>query len=286
MNRSLVLAALMTSAGLVSLAVAPAYRVNALPAPTTRTIYISATNAAGAPVTDLTAKDVTIKEDGKVREVTSLALATDPLDISILVDDHGGGAYQGAVLEILQTLMERARYSISLLNPQADKILDFTNDFDLLQGALNKVGRRGAIAVDDEQLVEAIANAVRDLQRRNAVRPAIVMFTLGGDGGARNPDLVMTQLRRSGASLHVIYLTADKIGQVLGDGPRETGGLSERIGSANAIAPAARKIANTLKSQYALKYVLPDGVKLSDRVSVATSRQGVTLLAPSRIPDR
>jgi len=35
--------------------------------------------------------------------------------------------------------------------------------------------------------------------------------------------------------------------------------------------------------QYLLTYTLPDGVKPADRLSVSTSRKGVTLTAPSRV---
>jgi hypothetical protein len=38
--------------------------------------------------------------------------------------------------------------------------------------------------------------------------------------------------------------------------------------------------------QYVLTYNIPDGVKLNERLSLATSRKGVTLLAPSRLPDK
>jgi hypothetical protein len=35
-----------------------------------------------------------------------------------------------------------------------------------------------------------------------------------------------------------------------------------------------------------LTYTLPDGVKMSDRLSVATSRKGIKLTSPSRISDK
>jgi len=35
-----------------------------------------------------------------------------------------------------------------------------------------------------------------------------------------------------------------------------------------------------------LTYTIPDGVKLSDRLSLTTSRKDVKLLAPTRLPDK
>jgi hypothetical protein len=46
------------------------------------------------------------------------------------------------------------------------------------------------------------------------------------------------------------------------------------------------KIADALLKQYVLTYTLPDGVKPNDKLSLTTSRKGITLLAPSRIPDK
>ena len=53
-----------------------------------------------------------------------------------------------------------------------------------------------------------------------------------------------------------------------------------------AFAAAAVKVADALQYQYLLTYTLPDGVKMSERLSVATSRKGVTLTSPSRIWDK
>ena len=49
------------------------------PAPsqaTTRTVHVSATDSKGAPVTDLTAADITVKDDGKAREVLKVERAS------------------------------------------------------------------------------------------------------------------------------------------------------------------------------------------------------------------
>jgi len=41
-----------------------------------------------------------------------------------------------------------------------------------------------------------------------------------------------------------------------------------------------------LKRQYVIEYTLPDGVKPSERLSVTVKRKGVTLRAPTRVPDK
>jgi hypothetical protein len=73
---------------------------------------------------------------------------------------------------------------------------------------------------------------------------------------------------------------------VLGDGPKESGGRIEEASTGQAIAPAVIRIADSLMNQYQLTYTLPDGVKMSDRLNVSTSRKGIKLTSPSRIADR
>jgi hypothetical protein len=267
---------------LAGLAVVPA----AASAQTTRKVYIAGVDASGAPVTDLTAADIAVKEDGKVREVAGLARATEPLDVHLFVDDQGTGAYQPGVLAFLQALIERANFTIYQFKPQAVKLLDASHDFDGIQAALNALGPRGRVEMRGEQIVEALGTTARALQQSRPARPVIMVFTVGGDSGHANPDIILNQLRHSGASVNVIYLQTAGIGLVLGDSPDDTGGQNIRIGSVNAVGPAVKTITDALLNQYALTYTLPAGVEPSDRVEIGATRAGVTLLAPEWIPER
>src|SRR5436309_12151949 len=61
----------------------------AAPEPRIRIVYVAALNASGAPVTDLTAADFTVKEGGKARDVIRAGPAAAPMHIAILIDDDG-----------------------------------------------------------------------------------------------------------------------------------------------------------------------------------------------------
>jgi hypothetical protein len=74
--------------------------------------------------------------------------------------------------------------------------------------------------------------------------------------------------------------------QVLGDGTKQSGGRRLDVTSTGAMPKAMLQIANELLAQYAITYSLPDGVKPDRRFSVSVKRRGVTLRAPSLIPDR
>jgi hypothetical protein len=258
----------------------------------TRQIYISATDKSGAPVIDLTAADITIKEGGKDRPVESLKPATGPMHVAFLVDDGGSGAFQAAVAQFLDRTLARGQFSITLLNPQASMLVDFTNDPSALRDALGRLGKRGRLQPagtvgDGDQMLDAIDRAAKALQQRKAERAVVVALTLvGGKPDSIEPDNVLESVRASGAMLNVVYLVGADLGMVMGDGPRQSGGRIEEAGNGNGIIPATIRIAESLQTQYVVTYTIPDGTSLSDRVAVSTSRKGIKLTAPTRITAR
>ena len=140
---------------------------------------------------------------------------------------------------------------------------------------------------DGDQLPEAIADAAKALQQRKAERPIVLALTIaGGMLHSVEPNNIMKTIRSTGAALNVVYVTGADLGQVLGDGPRESGGRVEEAPTGQAIAPAMIRIADSLLNQYQLTYTLPDGVKMADRLNVATSRKGIKLTSQSRIADK
>lgn len=260
--------------------------LSATRAETKRTVYIAASDSKGAAITDLTAADFTVKEGGKDASVVSLEPAKEKMDVVLLVDDMGSGAFQPSVLQLLQALLENAQFSIYQFTPQAVKLTDFTSEIPVIQGALDKLGPRGKIDRDGEQLNEAIGASARLLRERKAVRPVIVVFTIAGVGQVRNANFVMDDLHNSGAMLNVMYVNSSDVGQIIGDGPRHSGGRIEMASGVNAFPAAVTRIIDTLTHQYLLTYTLADGVKPANRLSVSTRRKGITLLAPTHIPDR
>ncbi len=116
---------------------------------------------------------------------------------------------------------------------------------------------------------------------------------------------MLDKLRQSGASLHVILVANTalrsqsnpgtaagllgenmNLNEVLGDGPKQSGGRREEIVAATGVTSGTQQLAEILKHQYVIEYSLPDGVKPSDKLAVAVKRKGVTVRAPSRIPDK
>ena len=135
-----------------------------------------------------------------------------------------------------------------------------------------------------EQIAEAVGVAALAAKKREAKRPVLILMTIGGTGAVQSANHIMDQLAESGASLNVVYINNSDVGQVVGDGPRQSGGRLEQAPGINALPAAVQKIIDSLANQYVLTYTLPDGVKPSDRVNIATTRKGINLFAPTRIP--
>ncbi len=280
----------------------------------TRTIYASVTDKNGAALTDLQATDFEIKDGGKTTEIISAAPAQIPLRIALLVADQGTGAFQRGTGQFMQKLLGHAEFALYSVIIQPEKLIDFSHDGRELSNALSRLGPRGR-ETGSAQLLEAIQEATKDVQHEQR-RPAIVVMRLGGEGPTTlNGNDVREALRKSGAVLYAVSAAGAQgsappqargtdavsvqqgqlrdseladgqfaLNQVLGDGAKDSGGRHDQV-IATTHAKAVEQVAEELLHQYEIKYALPDGAKPADKISVSTKRKGVTLHAPSRVPN-
>lgn len=273
--------------------------------PLTRRVFVTVADAKGAPVTDLNAADFVVKEGGKAREVVQAAPAAGLIQIAILVDDNGTGIFRYAVGKFIESLLGRAEFSISTVTGQMLRLVDYTTSAQALSEAIAKLNARPSTN-DGGQLLDGISEAATELTRRKAPRPVIVALTVGGVEHSTLPaNHVLDNLRQSAASLHVISVANSalrsqsdpstaagllgenmNLSEVLGDGPKQSGGRRNEIVAAASVAGGLQQLADALKSQYLVQYALPEGTKPSERLSVSVTRRGVSLRAPTRIPDR
>jgi VWFA-related protein len=271
----------------------------------TRRVYVSAADKSGAPITDLTAADFTVKENGKDQAIVNVGPATGMLQIAILVDDNGTGLFRVGIARFIEALFNRAEFSISTVTGQMLKLVDYTSKAQPLTEAIGKLNARPSTN-DGGQLLDGISEASLELEKREARRPVIVALTVGGQEHSTLPaHHVLDNLRKSGASLHVITVVNDtlrsqpaattaagllgenmNLSEVLGDGPKQSGGYRDEIIAAASVLTGLQQLAESLKRQYVIEYTLPAGVRPSDKLSVSVKRKGVTLRAPTRIPDK
>ena len=279
-----------------------------------RTIYVSATDKNGAAITDMQAADFEIKEGGKPVEIMRVAQPEIPLRVALLIADQGTGAFQLGTARFMQKLLGHAEFELYSIIVQPEKVVDFSHDGAELSAGLKRLGPRGR-ETGSAQLMEAIQQATKDVRHEDR-RPAIVVMRLGGEAPTTIPgNDLREELRQSGAVLYVVsgagaqgsappqargtdavsvqqgqmrdQELADSqfaLNQVLGDGAKDSGGRHDQVVTTTH-AKALEQVAEELLHQYEIKYALADGAKLGDKISVTTKRKGVTLHAPSRVPN-
>ena len=299
---------LALSVGVLQIALAAG--VPAAPSPQVelpaRTVYVTATDKAGGPVPDLTPADFTVKIGGKAREVIHVEPATAPMRIALIVDDNGTGLFRYGVGKFIEKLQGHAEFAISKVTGQTQKIVDYTTDGRELSEAIAVLGARPETA-DGGQLLEGIAETARDFAKRRTRRPIIVALTVGGEEHSTLPaHHVLDELRKSGAALHVISVSASalrstvavqkpaallgenlNLSEVLGEGPKQSGGTRGEIVATAGLVSGLQQLALTLlHSQYAVSYSQTAADKPSEKINVSSRIPGVTVLAPTRIADK
>ena len=278
---------------------------NTPPAARSNTVYVSVVEGPGVPVTDLTAADFAVREDGQPREILRVDTANEPLHLIILVDDNGTGLFRSGLIQFVQQLQGRAHIAVSTVTGQTQKLVDYTPNVDVVTQAIATLSARPATN-DGGQLLEGIFQAAKDHEKRRAARPVILALTVGGEEHSTAPaHQVLDQLAKSRSVLYVIQLTNSalrptvaitqsrqllgenlNLSEVLGEGPKQTGGWRQQIVATTGIVDGLRQLAAELKSQYAVAYSRPPRSKSTERINVSVNRRNVTLRAPSKVPGR
>jgi hypothetical protein len=280
----------------------------------TTTIYVSALDNKGAPVTDLEAAEFEVKGGGKVMEIVRAEPAQIPLRVAVIVSDAGTGGFQASLANFMQKLLGKAEFSLISVITQPELVTDYSSEGAVLKDALRRMGPRGRMPGAGAQLMEAIQDTIKRVPGEGR-RPVILVLRVGGEGVTPvSGDDVREQLQKSGALMYVVSTlgaqrplassartgisteqaqmqdednrtSALNLAQVLGDGSRESGGRHDQVVSTTLI-PSLERVADEILKQYALTCTLPDKVKPNDKLQVSTRRKGTKIQAPSRLPTR
>jgi Ca-activated chloride channel homolog len=261
------------------------------------TVHASVLDGKGAPVTDLTVEDFSIREDNAAREVLKVGPATEPMHIALLVDDSeaatGAIPYmRDALLAFVEAMHDTAQIAIITVGERPTSVTQYTSSLETLQQGVKRIfPRSGAGAY----LTEAIHDAARGLGKREGTWRAIVVLTIEGvEFSNMFAKQVLETLDGSGATLHVIGLgTSTAVlndemrnrNTVLVEGSDRTGGRRDTLVSPLAFPDRLKSLAAELSNQYAISYSRPETLIPPDRVAVSTRRPGLTVRAPQRAPE-
>jgi hypothetical protein len=264
-----------------------------------RTVYVTVVDGNGAAVTDLTAADLVVKEGGKEREIVKAGPAAAKMRLTIAVEERlmADTAVRQAMFAFMKRVIDRAEVRLVTIGLRNNTAADYTSALDVLVAGINKLTLNPR---PESQVAEGVNEVASELIATKPERSALVVLAFSGGQAGVDPRSVLEKVRQSGVTMSAVTLAggttdsssaaslADQSGreQVLGDGPKQSGGRRIEVPSTGAFPQALQQIASDLLAQYAITYTLPDGVKPDKRFSISSKRRGVTLRAPSAIPDR
>jgi len=259
-----------------------------------RTVYVTVVDGNGAAVTDLTAADLVVKEGGKDREIVKAGPASAKMRLTIAVEERlmADAAVRQAMFAFMKRVIDKAEIRLVTIGLRNNTAADYTSALDVLVAGINPR--------PESQVAEGVNEVASELIAARPERSALVVLAFSGGQAGVDPRSVLEKVRQSGVTMSAVTLAggttdsssaaslAEQSGreQVLGDGPKQSGGRRLEVPSTGAFPQALQQIANDLLAQYAITYTLPEGVKPDKRFSISSKRRGVTLRAPSMIPDR
>lgn len=281
----------------------------------TRAVYVSALDASGAPVKDLTAAEVSIKENGRPQPVVSLGPAMAKMSIAVLVDDGGFGIepFRLGIARLINRLILDAEFSLAGLAGQNKPMVEFTQRSDVLVPAVLRL--RATTGPAGQHVIEAVGAALGDEERHEAARPVVIVAAKQSrEAGSGLVGPVMERLGRTRAILEVIEVAqrlpggngnagtngdihafsrdndaaeADRArSQLLNDGSAASGGRRQQLLDVAGVPSAMSAIAEELAAQYVL--VFHSGADAADasHIAITTTRAGVKIHAPAQATAR
>jgi hypothetical protein len=260
-----------------------------------RSMYVNVVDKTGDPVPNLGPADFIVREDNLSREVLRVVPATDPMQISILVDNSTAAAPQvpqirralPAFVEMLTRPTPSGRHNevaIVTLASRPTIVADYSIDPAPLTKAIDRIWEETFNS--GFYLLNGIIEVSQGFKKRESARPVIVAIT--GEGpelSSRHPDQVLTPLRESGATLHVISLGTPVVGvtddvryrnTVEEEGTRTTGGTHTQLLAASALPRKLQQLANVLTHTYRVVYAHPDSLIPPEHITVSARRTDLT----------
>jgi Ca-activated chloride channel homolog len=294
------------AAGAAALALVTAHTAQPPPAPQPQvpfragvevvSLNVTVTDGTSRYVTDLTADDFNVFEDGVKQEVTFFNRTNLPIALALLLDTSASmesklPTAQEAAIGFAKRLRAQDLAEVIDFDSRVIVLAPFTNGAAELEQAIHKTSAGGSTS-----LYNAVYIALKDLKKVIAKnteeirRQAIVLLSDGEDTSSLLPfEEVLDLAKRSETAIYAIGLrSADGPGStskgfkeaefVLRQFAQETGGRSYFPSQISELAAIYGQIADELSSQYTVGYTSRNGRRDGSwrRVVVRVARQNLT----------
>lgn len=261
-----------------------------------KSILVTVLDDADVPVKDLAAADFRVYEDGTKREVLSAVLATQPLFVSVLIDNAKAASGNSEPIRDMRTALITFVRTVLTASPTTQIALtgvggagllmknftDVTADLEKTLSRLTPDPRAQAV------MLEAMIDAARELGKKPGPRRAMVTIDMASKESSQvQPSKVAEEVRRSGATVWSVSVqgmesvTSPTRDTTLNYLNENTGGVRLTALLPSALEMMLKKVAESLTTQYVVTYVRPD--EATPKGVAVTGRKGSKfLVAPWR----
>ena len=259
-----------------------------------RTVYVSVTDKSGNAVLNVAPSAFVVRESKVSREVVEVALADEPMQIALLVDNSEAAErhirdYRQALSAFITAVTSdnpspaRGKHQIAIISLAARPTIlqDYTSDETRL---LKSVQSIFAMPETGAYLLDGIIETSHGVVKRTTARPVFVaiLAEASSESSYRSYDIVLDSLKRSGASLHVVKIGASMNMShdraiVLDQGTRTTGGRYEDLLVSSALTGKLKQIAIDLTHQYRVTYARPQSLIPPDTFAVSVTTPGLNV---------
>ena len=249
------------------------------------------------PVTNLTVRDVIVREDGVAREVATVGPGGPPSPVVLLVDTSQAAepaiSHLRTGLTSFVTALTAASSPVQIglrtLGDRPTKVADPTTGAAAQRGIERLFQQPGTGA----HMLDTIVETCNDLVKAKAVRPALVAFVVeaGPEFSQNDRPRVAQALQRAGATLWVVVLQAPagailntdenrERAAVIGDGAVQSGGLNFQVLSPQGIPGAFERLQKLFTSRVRITYARPESLIPPTELEITTRRDDLRVLAP------
>jgi hypothetical protein len=269
-----------------------------------RTIYVTARGADGAPLIDLSASDVIVREGGQARPIVRVEPSRASVQVAVAIEERlaPDDDVRRAVANFFDHVYQAGKVALYTVGRRTERRIDYTAEIMPFARAINGLPPR---SVEPGDVVQAVQEIARDQRSREGRRAIVVLGTEGTQPSAITVEGVLEQLRAGSSVLYAATLAGwntstvptgatsggrrlDLEGQVSGlerdrmyaEGTRQSGGIHVSFQRTAGMFAALERIAEELTRQFVVTY---EADPLSDGgVSVEAGRAGLTLRGPTR----
>lgn len=271
-----------------------------------QTIAVQATDKHGNYISDLSASDFTLLEDGRPQKIAFFEAREQPISLAILLDvgrSMDFGRKLDRALDLMAPLMRGNLPEDEIFFvPFSDEVGPFrqlTADERLRRPVIPRLGHRGSA------LYDALASTLCHMRTAKNVRQAVVVISDGMDQHSRLRLNQLIELVRSSNPQvfmvgfydrpeYEVYRQGQKTVTIVGlrevDNPvfvferlaKESGAQSFFPSSERDFGKAVDRIAALLSAQYSLAYY-PETVDKIRKISIKVDRPGVKISARASV---